>query len=430
MYLPRTLIALLVLAVATSWTCATPSSGAKKYNVLLISVDSLRADHLGYNGHSRPTSPVIDRLAAEGVAFETCYSQSGWTLPSMVSILTGRYPSEHGATKFSHRMNESLPTLATILSDHGYSTHAYVSHVFLKPDYGIAAGFRSYDYSVLDVGHPHIVSTAEPLTDLIVRDIDKIREPYFLWVHYFDPHWDYMPHEKWAAFGRSDPGRYDAEIAHTDDQIGRLFDTLRAHNLYENTIVVFIADHGEEFGDHQGKFHYSIYEEVLRVPLIIRAPFLKPGKRQMPAQQIDLLPTILGMLKIDVPEASPGRDLFGDDAQRSQQPIFVERDHPPPFNQNAVILGHYKLSVIDVAESSPTTPEKSLARNVRPGVYLYDLSKGPERQNLYAEDNPTARELLALLAKHRATVGRGTGGGTATIDEDLKEKLRTLGYLQ
>ena len=146
------------IAAAAMHGCAKP----KAPNVLFICVDTLRPDHLGYEGYARETSPAIDALAAESVRFKTCYSVSGWTLPSMATIMTGAYPKDHLATDFHWSMSPELPTLAGVLRKAGYDTRAYVSHVFLKPIYGFGDGFASFDFSVLNVGHPHDVSSEGP----------------------------------------------------------------------------------------------------------------------------------------------------------------------------------------------------------------------------------------------------------------------------
>ena len=202
----------------------------KPYNIVFLSVDTVRHDHLGYAGDSRPVSPTIDGLAKEGVVFPNAYSQSGWTLPSMATIFTGRYPKDHGATDFHRRIGTQLPTLASILEKHGYDTRGYVSHIVLKPKYGFHKGFMKYDYAVLDYGNPHNVATSKQLTDLALMSLRDIKEPFFLWVHYFDPHFVYLSHTQWASFGNSDVDRYGQEIAFTDYHIGRLLSDLRQSN--------------------------------------------------------------------------------------------------------------------------------------------------------------------------------------------------------
>ena len=398
-------------------------------NLLLITVDTLRPDHLGYHGYGRDTSPVIDRLAAGGVVFENNYSQSGWTLPSIATIFTGHYPKDHGATDFHWSLDVKLPTLAGTLRRNGYDTRGYVSHVMLTPTYGIADGFAAYDYSVLNVGDPHDVATARELTDLALAGLKKARKPWFVWVHYFDPHFEYLAHPAFARFGASETGRYDQEIAHTDHHIGRLLAGIPDAG---NTVIVFTSDHGEEFGEHDGVFHYTLHEEVMRVPLVVKSPFLEAGRDQSITEQIDLLPTILNLLGVTVPAGLPGRDLFAG-AAGGDEVVFVERDRPPPWKQRGIIRDGLKLVFIERGDSASIPPASRGTHvpvtNVRAGMYLFDLARDPgETQNIFDASDSRALELLGLLTKHFSERRYQEAG--VELDEDLARKLRSLGYIE
>ncbi|UCG51113.1 MAG: sulfatase [Candidatus Latescibacterota bacterium] len=425
------MVASLVTTTIISAVTLGCSGGEERLNVLLICVDTLRPDRLGYCGHRRNTSPTIDKLAGEGVVFEKCYSVAGWTLPAMATIFTGHYPRDHGATDFHWSIDPKLPTLTGVLRREGYDTRAYVSHVILKPEYGLADGFRSYDYSVLNVGHPHDVATAEQLTDLVINDLREIEKPFFIWAHYFDPHFAYLTHGRWASFGNTDIDRYDQEIAHTDYHIARLLRELEKKGLDDNTIVIFTSDHGEEFGEHDGQYHYTLYEEILLSPLVIKAPFLEPRASRTVVEQIDFAPTILGMLGLEFDGELPGRDVLTDST--GVRPIFFERDRPPPWVQRGVIFEGHKLFVIEIADTTkiPITSRGtySKVKNVHPGIYMYDLSKDPaETHNLYSETDPKAKELLGLLARHFAAPRPSVH--SVEVDEELKKKLRSLGYIR
>ncbi|HET6347991.1 MAG TPA: sulfatase, partial [Candidatus Krumholzibacteria bacterium] len=272
---------------------------------MLISVDTLRPDRLGYGGNPRNTSPCLDRLAKEGVVFTRATSVSGWTLPSMATIFTGRYPSEHGATDFHWSLDASLPTVAGLLRAHGYDTYGYVSHVMLTPTYGMGEGFAHFDFSVLNVGDPHEVTTGQPLTELAQRGLRGVKQPYFLWVHYFDPHFKYIDHDQFH-FGDRDIDHYDSEIAYDDYYIDDLLKTVD----HGNTIIIFTADHGEEFGEHGSIYHYTLHGEVMRVPLIIKGPGIAPRTDDQPADQIDFMPTILALAGIPAPAGLPGHNLL------------------------------------------------------------------------------------------------------------------------
>jgi arylsulfatase A-like enzyme len=421
--IPWLLLAAVVAALAGC------SGDGKPYNLVLITVDTLRPDHLGFGGHGRDTSPACDRLATEGMVFPNSYSQSGWTLPSVATIFTGQYPKDHGATDFHWTLDMKLPTLAGILRRNGYDTMGFVSHVMLTPTYGIADGFASYDYSVLNVGHPHDVATARDLTDLAITGVRKAKNPYFLWVHYFDPHFEYLAHPEFARFGDSDLDRYDQEIAYTDRQIARLLDRLPDR---ERTVIVFTSDHGEEFGEHDGAFHYTLYEENMRVPLVITAPGLEAGVDSSITEQIDLLPTMLSLLDIGPPPDLPGRDLLNE-PRPDDRPVFTERDRPPPWRQRGIVKGSLKLLFIEEADSASIPPSSRgthvTVTNVHPGAYLFDLSADPgEKHNIYDDSNPRALELLGQMTTHFSERKYEEAG--VELDPELLQKLRSLGYIR
>lgn len=401
----------------------------KPPNVLLITVDTLRPDHLGCYGYGRDTTPTIDALARQGVRCENAYSAAGWTLPAVATIMTGHYPRDHGATDFRWTVSPGLPSIAGELRRRGYDTRGYVSHIILHARYGVADGFKSYDSSVLEVGHPHDVATAEPLTRLALNDIGDLEEPFFLWLHYFDPHFRYLAHGPWTSWGDEDIDRYDQEIAHTDAEISRLMS--RLGNKLDNAVVVFTSDHGEEFGEHGNVFHYTLYDEVMRVPLIIKAPSLAPGVDATPVEQVDLMPTLLSLVGIDA-GPMPGRDLFAP-VGTDERPVFFERDRPPPYNQRGILLGRYKLFVVEMADTMriPEANRRTFApvTNVHPGTYMFNLAEDPEEMtNIYDESDPTCRRLFVMLAEHFAAESKPVR--EVVVDETLAEKLRSLGYLK
>jgi choline-sulfatase len=425
-YLSIRIVALLVVALLPLSGCSGDDGPP---NLLLITVDTLRPDHLGYHGYDRDTSPVIDNLAAGGVVFENSYSQSGWTLPSIATILTGHYPKDHGATDFHWSLDVKLPTLAGTLRRNGYDTHGYVSHVMLTPTYGIADGFASYDYSVLNAGDPHDVATAQELTNLALAGLKKAKKPWFVWVHYFDPHFEYLAHPAFSRFGNSETGRYDQEIAHTDFHIGRLLEGIPDA---DNTVIVFTSDHGEEFGEHDGVFHYTLHDEVMRVPLVIKSPFLGAGRDESITEQVDLLPTMLGLLGVSPPDGLPGRDLFACTAP-GEEAVFIERDRPPPWKQRGVIHNGLKLVLIERADLESIPPASRGTHvpvtNVSAGMYLFDLATDPgEKQNIFDASDPRALELLGLMTTHFSERKYQEAG--VELDDDLIKKLRSLGYIE
>jgi arylsulfatase A-like enzyme len=269
------------------------------------------------------------------------------------------------------------------------------------------------------------VTTAQPLTELVQKGMRGAKEPFFLWVHYFDPHFKYVEHPQFP-FGHDDIDRYDSEIAHTDYYIDELLKSVD----HGNTVVVFTADHGEEFGEHGSKYHYTLHDEVMRVPLIIKAPGLAHRVDDAPAEQIDFIPTMLAMLGLEAPAGLPGHNLLA--PRDRNEPMFIERDRPPQWRQRGVIRGDYKLIVIENADTSLVPPssrnEEIPVTNVVPGIYLYDRARDPgEKTNVFSTTDSTSLRLLGLVTGHFA--GATVHGPPVELDEDLLNKLRSLGYI-
>jgi arylsulfatase A-like enzyme len=321
--------------------CLTLSCGQEHVplNVVILGIDTLRHDHLGCYGYGRSTSPVIDALAVKGVLFENCIAPSPWTLPSFASLFTSLYPSQHGAVHFRRSMRPDCPTLAEILRDAGYATGAIINAPYLKAKYEIDRGFEFY-------GMPRELRNADDTTRDALAWIDKIAErPFFIFVHYFDPHLPYSPPEPYDTIFDPDyaggmktfylPKRlpayrsknfvemksipeedwnhirslYDGEVAFTDQAIGTLLEKLAERGLDNNTLVVLLSDHGEEFFDHEGFEHgHSLYNELIKVPLILCLPGVLPGDLRISRQVrlIDVAPTILDILGIDLDPSFEG----------------------------------------------------------------------------------------------------------------------------
>jgi arylsulfatase A-like enzyme len=424
---PSALAVVACLLTMLVWVGGCRSEHAGPYNVLLVTIDTLRADRLHHLGYPRPTSPALDALASEGAVFPRSYSVSGWTLPSVASLMTGRYPKDHAATDFRFPIDPSVMTLPEILQASGYSTQAIVSHFMLNPTNGFARGFDVFDASVLEQGNPHDATTAREVTDLALAGMRAADAPWFIWAHYFDPHFVYHSQPGFGVFGSAELDLYDQEIGFTDQQIGRLLDEVEA----DRTIVIFTADHGEEFGEHGGVYHYTLYDEVMRTPLVVRAPFLEPGIRDGLAEQIDLLPTLLGMLGIERDPMLPGRDLF--DPQASDGPAFFERDRPPPWRQRGVAVDDHVLWVIvevDMEEIPEDNRRTAVpVKNVEPGIYMYDLASDPKQTiNLYYPSDARSRELLALVEAHFST--ERSPATRIELDEQTRQQLRDLGYAE
>jgi len=305
--------ALVAVSICSLTHCRRPQSGGTRPNVILISVDTLRADRLGCYGYEKASTPHIDSLAAEGTLFQRVISQAPITLPSHATMLTGLTPASHAVhDNGSYRLPEEHKTLAEHLKEEGYRTGAVIGGFPLSSQFGTAQGFDFYseqglrshqvlrspdpDRQVLLQGTPPD-RPADAVTRDALRWISTLppQEPFFLFVHYYDPHSPYEAPEEYRA--RHDSA-YDAEIAFTDKEIGRLLDGIDARGLLEGTLIVFTSDHGEALGDHGELTHgYLLHDSTLRVPLLLHGPRVPAGKRiQGLAQLADIVPTVLDLL--------------------------------------------------------------------------------------------------------------------------------------
>jgi choline-sulfatase len=293
-----------------------PTPAQDGLNVILISMDTTRADHLGCYGYSRIQTPNIDRLAREGTLFTQCTSAAPITLPSHASILTGSYPFIHGVRdNVGYQLQSDNRTLAEELSDAGYGTAAQVGAFVLNHEFGLDQGFDSYrDVDFAGKGEkPQTAEAelgAEEVTDGAIRLLRAIADRrFFLFVHYYDPH---HPYEAPQRFARQYESPYDAEIAYTDEQIGRLLEEVSERGVDDRTLIVLTSDHGEGLGQHRESTHaYFVYDTTLTVPLIFWCPRRVPAGRKLTAQvrTIDIAPTILSLLELPSRLTAQGADL-------------------------------------------------------------------------------------------------------------------------
>lgn len=353
-------------------TSALPS--APGAHVLLVTIDALRADHLGAYGYARPVSPKLDALAANALLFERAYAQAPHSSYSLSSLHTSEYLHE------TVELGQPLPsaTLATTLHGHGYHTAAFfTSGIFHTEGHKLSAlrdsafGFALFDQTDRE---------SEQQTDRVLAEVDRLKqrgEPSTLfWVHYFDVHEPYQE----TTFGTSEMDRYDSEIAHVDRELDRLITTMRAR-LTRPLAIVISADHGEEFRDHGGVYHGStLYDEQVRVPLIVQIPGYAPERIAAPVEVIDIAPTILGAVGAPVPVSMRGRDLRALSRQGGPTPAL------PVFS--AVLTKRMAL----------LWPHK-LISDLRFGLFeLYDLERDPdERRNLASEQPERLAALRGLI---------------------------------
>ncbi|MBI1950272.1 MAG: sulfatase [Acidobacteria bacterium] len=361
--IPRLAAACLSVLLAA---CARPFDPAHE-DIVLVVVDTLRADHLGVYGYARGTSPRLDGLAGRATVFDAAWSAAPWTLPSVMSIMTSRYPSSHRVENDGLKLADDVPTLAETLRKAGYATGGFVSHVYVSATFGFGRGFEVFDdFGLSQTGYrleAGMEPAADRVTDAALAWLDRQgRRPVLLVVHYFDPHWPYAPPERYRALypnayaGPHDASydsiskyqdplvpipedyrrflidRYDGEIRFVDDQIGRLLDGIAAAGRAARTWVIVTADHGEEFKDHGSMGHgRRLYQEAVSVPLVIGRP---PGRRavkgtgsaagsrsarapkageaarvSVPAGGIDLFPTIAALAGVPPPAGLQGTSL-------------------------------------------------------------------------------------------------------------------------
>ena len=441
--------------------CSTENQPESRYkNVVIIGVDTLRPDHLGFGGNLHDTSPTLDRFASESRVYNQAYSTASWTLPAFASLLTGLDPAEHGAgIMLRHTgerdwdeervglrdrtiMDPSVRTLAERLQGEGFQTFAVAQSPNLAGAYGFDRGFDSYE-NVSDGRR-----RASESVDLAFKMLDdEKQDPFFLFLHLIDPHLTYdAPEPATGTFTDSiDAGlslpvanignlrrdyatysevqkqfvaaAYDEEILFTDQQIGRFLEGLKERGLDQETLIILTSDHGEEFFDHGGFEHgHSMHEEVVRVPFMVWGTGIEPGVERTPVSIADAAPTILDALGFD--DIGNG---FG-------QTLWPQLDDGEAGNVDRMI----------VAAGTLYGPEKRMAivwpykliQKVDSGVLaLYNLEDDPGEKNDIIDSN---RELASEMAEeldHRMyNIAHGPQGAAAEVTDDMKDGLDALGY--
>jgi arylsulfatase A-like enzyme len=424
--LRRPLSALLTIALAACAGCTEPAGPPERPNVLLITIDTLRADRLSAWGYEKPTSPAIDRLAAESVVFVNAQSSSSWTLPSLASLLTSQHASTLDLWYYGEHLDPAFETLTERLAAAGYRTFGIGSHIYLGERFGLTQGFEEYDSelvldqmpSQLAISSPRV--TAKALAWL--RAHGSGERPWLLWAHYFDPHSLYHPHPGISdAFGiESDSERYDGEIAFTDAAVGQLLVGLEQLGLAPNTIVALTADHGEEFEERGRTGHgFHVHQEVVHVPLIFRVPGAEPRRVETRVAHVDVLPTLLELTGLDADSELAGRSLVPALRGVPLEPVPTLSEVRLHGAEDSLSVGRWKLI------------RDHHARKIR----LYDLAADPgERTNLAAEQPEIARELGVELGR-RVQAAKAQGEAVertparSLTNEEL-ERLRDLGYVE
>jgi arylsulfatase A-like enzyme/tetratricopeptide (TPR) repeat protein len=413
-----------VVLAAVVLFVALPRGERDRPNVLLITIDTLRWDHVGVYGASGAETPTLDGLAARGVRFETAIMHAPLTAPSHASILTGLIPVRHGVRdNGAFFLPAALPTLATILKTAGYTTAGFVSGFPLERRFGFSNGFETYD-DTLPSGSARTPDAterhADETTGRVIDWIDRRRtgteadRPWLLWVHYFDPHAAYDPPAEYMKRFGAHP--YDGEIAFVDAQIGRLAKTLEAHGDLARTIVLVTADHGESLGDHREETHgVFIYDATLRVPWIVAGPGVPSGRvAGVVAHGVDVLPTLLDLAGVRAPPAIDGRSLRPaiEGQSMADEPAYIESLLAKRQFGWAPLRGmrDARWKYIEAP-----TPE------------LYDLSADrTETVNRMTNGSAHSAELARALA---AASSAPTPDASQRVAPDAARRLRALGYV-
>jgi len=397
-----------------------------RYNVLLITIDTLRADHLGCYGADKAETFSIDRLASDGVLFEHAETSAPVTLPAHASILTGTYPAYHGVrNNGTYRLGPRAHTLAEVLHTYSYHTGAVVSGYPLVTRFGLSQGFDSYD-DRLPAEKLRQLGFRERKAEEVARSglswiAENSGQRFFLWLHFFDPHAPYVPPSPYAEHFSRSP--YDGEIAYVDRQVGRVLEELRRRDLSEKTLVILVSDHGEGLGDHGEATHgVFLYESTLRVPMILSLPGVLPGGKRVatPVRTIDLMPTVLRLVDLPEPEDLQGTSLLPLTTRRPADLLLKSLSESILPREN---YGWSELASVRIGDWKYV---------LAPREELYDLRTDPgERRNLAGTREAELgrfREEVHRLMADAAPVGSAIAY-RQELDETARERLRSLGYI-
>jgi arylsulfatase A-like enzyme len=445
-------LALSLALAAGLGGCSDPAPD--RPSVVLVTLDTTRADHLGCYGYGKNTSPRLDGLAREGARFDLCISSAAVTPVSHASIFSGREPQNHGVRVLfaaaGYRLPDDVPTLASVLRAEGYATGAFLSAYPVSEEFGFDRGFDVFDNGI---GEPaegkmqdqdgfagwdtnRFQRRSDDTTDAALAWLETVDEPFFLWIHYWDPHDPNLlpPVEHVRRFV---PGferattwnvpLYDAEIAYMDGQFGRVLDHLDATGRAADTLVAVTSDHGEGWYEHDWHAHRILYQEQIHLPLILRGPGVATTTVPDLVRSIDVFPTLLELAGLPVPDGVDGRSLVPLLAGEPDEPRLAYADQLNLWDTNARMLE--KRPQDDLLHVMMDARWKLIFRPLRPDESeLYDLDADPdEAVNLYRPDHPEGLRLRAELERRDPFVLESFG--EAAGDGERSEALRELGYI-
>jgi arylsulfatase A-like enzyme len=429
----------LLLGVADPTVHDLEDYGRAK-GVVLVSIDTLRRDHVGVHGYAKPTTPRLDALARGGILCDDAVSTSSWTLPAHLSMLTSVDPGAHGGTDMGHGYNHRVPTLASLLRKAGFATQAVTSHLYVSSVYGLDDGFDNLDFRQ----DRRAAEVADRAIDILDRVGDR---PFFLFLHLYDPHWHYDPPDAqrrlfekpytgsltgtWQDFSRRDRASvtaadlehllalYDGEIRYADDEVGRVLDHLKNRGLDRGTLVVATSDHGEEFLEHGSWEHQkTLYEEVIRVPLVVNGPGVTPRREASQTSLLDVAPTILAWAGVAGPPEQQGRSLLTTPGTRE---AYGETDHTIDHTHKLFLRAgadRWKAILSLGADGKPVAEE------------WYDLAADPG-ETTSRPGHANVADAIRARAIQRWSDARGGGepGPAVELTPEQRERLRALGYV-
>ena len=421
-------LSLLLLAAGISFASSTVPP-----NIVLITLDTTRADRMGFLGSRRGLTPHLDKLAKQGIVFTRAYAHVPLTTASHATILTGTYPQYNQVNDFGKPLAADLPYLPDILHHHGYRTAAFVGSLILDSLDGLAPGFdRGFDF--YDAGfrlrraHEDRYKTVERRAGEVIGHAlawlhSNPQRPFFLWIHLYDAHDPYDPPPPYVQHYAAFP--YDGEIAYVDAELGQLFSSLRTQGFYDRALIAVMADHGEAFGEHGERTHgIFLYDETIHVPLLFKLPGEHyAGERiSYRAGLVDVMPTILQAAGIGVPRSVQGESLLGTiqaqaggvPAKESDRPMYAETDYPRRA------FGWSPLRALR---------EGKYLYVQAPRQELYDQNGDPKELHNLAGDQPA---VAGVLGKNLETFRHHTGAqsdGAGTMDAESAQKLSALGYV-
>jgi len=437
----------------------TAAAEPQPRNVVLISIDTLRADHLGIYGYTRPTSVQIDRIFGErGLTVERMFSNATTTLPGHAAMLFGLSPSVALEPSGNvERIVAPSTSLAEVLRAYGFRTAAFTENAWLTADLGFVRGFETYVEEREPGTGKAVIGHVRQTFDAGLTWIKRHRDgPFFVFLHTYQVHSPYTPP---AAFDslfptptnpsqtRSDLDNYDRELVYTDEEVGKLIHDLTNLGLLEHTLLILTSDHGEEFGEHGYRYHGpTLHDEVLRVPLLMLAPGLLPQsvRRPGPMSLVDLAPTILGLLQYPIPQSFHGRNMASHISTGSEvdhQPIFSETH--VPF---AISAGENPSTWVPPAFAVTLWPHRVVSYNTKQGIAYerYNLETDPLENKNIADDSDSTRfaALRALLQNYETTAAAEQSrlrsmasslpatNAPVVLGQDIIDKLQALGYLE